>query len=323
MKAAISRKYGPPSSIVFEEIPTPTPKENEVLIAIKASTVNRTDSGFLTGLPKFARLLIGFPNPKYHILGCEYAGEIVALGSSITKFKLGDKVFGFGDAPFGGHATFRVAREDEAIAKIPSNLNFQQAAALAEGAHYALCDIRAANIKANMEVMVYGAGGAIGSAAVQLLKAMDVKITAVCGTHQVAKIAAYGLNQIIDYQQEDFTACKQQFDLVFDAVGKSSFAVCKPLLKPNGIYISTELGPNNQNPFLALWHAIKREKGKRVLFPIPTYSQEDINYLGNLAAQGKFMPLIDRTYPFAQLKDAYEYVLTGQKTGNVIIEMPF
>ncbi len=322
MIAAVSDTYGDSSVITINEIAKPTPNENEFLLAIKCSGVNRTDAGFLTGLPKFARIFYGLGKPKNKVLGCEFAGEVVAVGSAIKNYQVGDKLFGFSDSPFGGHAAYRICNEKEALAKIPTNLNFRQAAALAEGSHYALCDIRAAKLKPGAEVMVYGAGGAIGSAAVQILLAMGHQVTAVCGTHQIEKISALGAHQILDYQKQNFLECPQTFDLVLDAVGKSHFKACVPLLKPNGIYISTELGPSNQNPFLALWHAIMKKKGKRVLFPIPFHNKEDMEYLASLAEQGKFTPLIDRVYPLSEIKEAYDYVLSGEKTGNVIIEMP-
>lgn len=322
MIAAVSETYGDASVIHLKEFPKPTPNANEFLLSIKCSGVNRTDCGFLTGLPKFARIFYGLGKPKNKVLGCEFAGEVVEVGSAITNYQVGDRIFGFSDSPFGGHATYRICNEKEALAKIPANLNFKQAAALSEGAHYALCNIKAAKLKPGAEVMVYGAGGAIGSAAAQILLAMGHHVTAVCGPHQLQKITELGVHQIIDYQKQNFLDCKQTFDLVFDAVGKSHFKACKPILKPNGIYISTELGPSNQNPFLALWHAVIRKKGKRILFPIPFHTKQDMEYLASLAEQGKFTPLIDRVYPLSNIRQAYDYVLTGEKTGNVIIEMP-
>ncbi len=200
---------------------------------------------------------------------------------------------------------------------MPLNLNYHQAAPITEGAHYALCNIRASKIKSGQHVLVYGATGAIGSAAVQLLKYFGVIVTAVCNTKNGALIKSLGAHTVIDYTKEDFTKTQQTFDFVFDTVGKSSFGKCKPLLNKNGVYISTELGKNGENIFLALLTPIFGNK--RILFPIPTISKADVVFLKELVEQGNFKPVIDREFNLEQIVDAYKYVETGQKTGNVVI----
>jgi NADPH:quinone reductase-like Zn-dependent oxidoreductase len=229
-------------------------------------------------------------------------------------------VFGFDDAHFGGHAQFKTISENAGIAKIPGGIDFQTAAMMTEGAHYALGNIRAANVQAGQQVMVYGATGAIGSAAVQLLKYFGAEVTAVCPTAKVDLVRSLGADVVIDYTKEDITRLKNKFDLVFDAVGKSSWGACKPLLKDQGKYVSTELGKNAEN----VWKAIllSRSKGKRLLFPIPTTEQEDIRFLGELAQKGHFKPVFDRGYDLENIVEAYTYVETGQKTGNVVIRIP-
>ena len=192
-----------------------------------------------------------------------------------------------------------------------------QAAASTEGSHYALAHIRGAKITRGQDVLVYGATGAIGSAAVQLLKSLGVTVTAVCGTAHVELVRGLGADRVIDYTAEDFTQDEQRYDVVIDAVGKSSFGQCRPLLKPDGIYISSELGPHAQNPFLALIAPLPR--GKKVGFPIPKHDQEMIEYFRELLESGEFKPLIDRTYPLDEIVEAYRYVETGQKVGNVVI----
>jgi NADPH:quinone reductase-like Zn-dependent oxidoreductase len=319
MKASFRSKYGNPEVLSIIDIPTPTPKDNEILVKIHATTVNRTDSGFLTGKPHFARLIIGFPNPKNKILGNEFAGEVTSVGNGVTLFQPGDRVFGYDEGNFGGHAEFKTIKENGPVALIPEGMNYSEAAPLTEGSHYALCDIRAANVLPGQQVMVYGATGAIGSAAVQLLKTMDVWVTAVGNTKNMSMMKTIGADEVIDYTKQDFTKSEKKYDLIFDAVGKSSFGVCKLLLKEKGIYISTELGPRSENPFRALLAPFSN--GKKVLFPLPTISKEDVLYLRQLAVEKKFKPIIDKVYPFDKIAEAFEYVLTGQKTGNVVITM--
>lgn len=319
MKAAVYKKYGPPGVVVMMEIEKPAPKPGEVLIKIHASTVNRTDCGFRSANYFIVRFFSGLFRPKNKVLGCEFAGEIESLGSEVQSFKPGDKVFGFNDSKFGGHAEYMVMREKDAIAIMPAGMPFETAAALTEGSHYAWNNIRAAKTKAGDAVLVNGATGAIGSSAVQLLKYIGAEVVAVCDTKNMVLIKSLGADDVIDYTEDDFTKLNRQFDLVFDAVGKSSFGRCKPILKKNGMYVSTELGKGSQNIFLALITPLTR--GKKVLFPVPPTKKEDIVFLGKLAEEGKFKPVIDRQYPLDQIVEAYKYVETGMKTGNVIIKI--
>jgi NADPH:quinone reductase-like Zn-dependent oxidoreductase len=319
MKAALHFKYGPPEVVQVMEIPKPEPKEDELLIKVFATTVNRTDCGFRSAEYFVSRFFSGLFKPNNKILGSEFAGVVEARGQRVTAFKIGDNVFGFNDVTFGGHAEYLTVKESAAIATMPANVSFQTAAAITEGSHYALCDIRAAKVKAGDTVMVYGATGAIGSAAVQLLKHFNTHVTAVCNTKNVSLIKSLGADVVIDYQTEDFTKTHQQFDFIFDAVGKSSFAQCKPLLKPKGIYISTELGKNGDN----IWKALITPLfgGKRVLFPLPTINKSDVEFLKQLVVSGEFKPVIDRHYTLDQIVDAYQYVESRQKTGNVIVTL--
>ncbi len=319
MKAIIHTEYGPPEVARLAEVDKPSPQENEALVKIIASTVNRTDAGFRSAVYVISRLFSGLLKPKNKILGCEFAGIVEATGSKVSIFKIGDKVFGYNDLTFGGHAEYLTINENANVATIPSGLKFSEAAAITEGGHYALCDIRAAKIKAGDDVMVYGATGAIGSAAVQLLKYFGANVTAVCNTKNVALVKSLGADVVIDYQTEDYTNTAQRFDLIFDAVGKSSFGKCKPHLKEKGIYISTELGKRGENIFLALitpWLG-----GKKVLFPIPTINKTDVEFLKDLVTQKKFKPLIDREYKLEEIVEAYKYVESEQKIGNVILRI--
>lgn len=319
MKAAVYTKYGPPEVVKVTEIEKPVPKNNEVLVKVHSGTVNRTDSGFRSAEYFISRFWSGLFKPKYQVLGNEFAGTIEQIGTDVKSFKLGDKVFGYNDKTCGGHGEYLTLAENDAITVSPHNLNFDEAAALTEGSHYALNNIRASKIKSGENALVYGATGAIGSAAVQLLKHFGVNVTAVCNTKNVDLIRSLGSDVVIDYQTQDFTKTETKFNFIFDAVGKSSFGQCKPLLTQKGIYISTELGKNGENILFALVTPLGG--GKKVLFPIPTISKEDVIFLKELAENGKFKPVIDRHYTLDQIVEAYKYVQSGQKTGNVILKI--
>jgi len=319
MRAVVYKKYGPPEVATLMEMPVPVPGDHELLIKVVASTVNRTDAGFRSASYFISRFWTGLFRPKHQVLGCEFSGIIEETGKQVTTFKKGDKVFGYNDKTCGGHGEYLTISENEAVAHIPGNINIYDAAPLTEGAHYALVDIRASKIAKGQHALVYGATGAIGSAAVQLLKHFGVQVTAVCNTKNVALIKSLGADKVIDYQTEDFTRTSDTFHFIFDAVGKSSFGQCKPLLTERGVYISTELGKNAANVFLSL--TTKLRDGKKVLFPIPSISKDDILFLKALVEKGEFKPVIDRYYQLDQITEAYKYVESGQKTGNVVLKI--
>jgi NADPH:quinone reductase-like Zn-dependent oxidoreductase len=319
MKAAVYTRYGSPEVVRLKNVEKPVPKDNEVLIKIHAATVNRTDCGFRSANYFISRFWSGLLRPKYPILGCEFAGIVESIGKNVTEFKPGDKVFGYNDSKFGGHAEYIALPETDAITFIPANLDFYEAATMSEGAHYALNYVRATKVCEGKNVLINGATGAIGSAAVQLMKHFGARITAVCNTRNVDLIKSLGADRVIDYQTEDFTQIPEKFDIVFDAVGKNSFKNCKKLLTEKGIYVSTELGSKGANVFLAILTSFS--KGKRVLFPIPDIRKDDLILLKTLAENGKFKPVIDRHYPLDEIVEAYQYVETGQKTGNVVITL--
>jgi NADPH:quinone reductase-like Zn-dependent oxidoreductase len=319
MRAITYTRYGPPEVVKLMEVDKPVAKDKEVLIKVCATTVNRTDCGFRSAEYFIVRFFSGLFKPKYKTLGNEFAGVVEDIGKDVTLFKIGDKVFGYNDTKFGAHAEFMTMAENDAIATMPSNLTYEEAAPITEGGHYALCDIRAAKVKNGQNILVYGATGAIGSAAVQLLKYFGARVTAVCNTKNIELVRSLGADEVIDYTRQDFTKTGQRFDFVFDAAGKSSFGKCKPLLKKNGIYISTELGKNSENIFFALTTPLSN--GKKVLFPIPTINKQDVLFLKELVETGKYKPVIDRRYKLEQIVEAYKYVETGQKTGNVVITL--
>ena len=310
------------------EIYRPELRSGEVLVRVCATTVNRTDCGYRAGKPWIVRLFFGLFKPRVNILGSEFAGRVVMVGKGVTRFAVGDDVFGYRDdvGGFGGHAEYLSIAEDEMLAKIPKGMSYQQAAPMLEGAHYALFYVRAAGIGQGTRVLINGATGAIGSAAVQICSHLGALVTAVCRAEHFELVQSLGAKETIDYETVDFTEHGGAFGVVFDAVGKSSFRECVKLLEPGGIYASSELGPRWENPVLALvtklFGSVLGYQGKKLLFPIPKNRSEDVEYLNDLARQGVFRPLIDKTYPLENIVEAYRYVESGRKVGNVVLTMP-
>jgi len=319
MQAAVQTRYGPPEVVQIVEVEKPTAQDNEVLVRVRATTVNRTDCACRAAKPFFMRLFTGLTRPRASVLGNEFAGVVEAVGSGVTSFAAGDRVFGYNEGPFGAHAEYLSVPQDASLATMPANVTYEQAAAGTEGSHYALSHIRAAKIQSGQDVLVYGATGAIGSAAVQLVKSLGANVTGVCDTDHMYLVRDLGADRVVDYTAADFTQDEQTYDVVLDSVGKSSFSQCRRLLKPHGVYLSSELGRLAQNPFLALFAPL--HGGRKVLFPIPKHDQEMVRHLGRLMESGEFRPVIDRTYPLDQIVEAYRYVDTGQKTGNVVIRL--
>jgi NADPH:quinone reductase-like Zn-dependent oxidoreductase len=317
MKAALRTRYGSPDVVRVVEVPTPTAQDHEVLIKVHTTTVNRTDCGLRGAKPFFVRFFTGLRRPRVRIIGNEFAGEIAAIGPGVTSFAVGDRVFGYDDSACGAHAQYLTVREDASLARIPAHLTYVQAAPASEGSHYALANIEKAKIRAGQRVLVNGATGAIGSAAVQLLASRGVHVTAVCDTAHLDLVRGLGAERVIDRSAEDFTQDQQTYDVVFDAVGKSSFGRCRRLLESRGVYLSTDLGPHGENPFLMLVTPLL--PGKSVLFGFPRHDQQMMNYFKDLLEAGLFRPVIDRSYPLADIVEAYRYVETGRKVGNVVI----
>ncbi len=317
MKAIINTIYGEPEVLQLMEIEKPIPKENEVLIKIHATTVNRTDCGFRKPEYLIVRVISGLFKPKNHILGSEFAGEVEAVGEKVSTFKSGDAVFGLSTYKFGTHAEYICIPEMGSIAQMPKNYSFEEAAAVCDGLMLAHNIIGKIDFKKVEKILINGASGSIGSAAVQLAKYYGAHVTAVCGTKNLELIQSLGADVVVDYMKEDFTKRDEQYDIVFDAVGKSSFFRCKKILKPGGVYYSTELGYLSQNIFLAILSPLLG--GKKVKFPIPTDSKKDIEFFKNLIESGKYKAVIDRKYRLEDIVEATRYVETGEKTGNVVI----
>jgi NADPH:quinone reductase-like Zn-dependent oxidoreductase len=319
MKAAVHARYGPPEVVRVSDVEKPTAKDGELLVRVHATTVNRTDVGLRSGKPFFSRFLTGLVRPRATIMGNEFAGQVEAIGSGVASFEVGDRVFGFSgfSGPFGAHAEYVTIPESGPVAAIPADLPFEEAAPSTEGSHYALSNIRKAKIGGGQDVLVYGATGAIGSAAVQLLRSVGASVTAVCATANVELVRDLGAGRVIDYTAQDFTKDDREYDVVFDAVGKSSFGRCRRLLKPGGIYLSTEGGLL----YVILVLLTPLFGGKKVMFAFPKLDQATVRHFKELIESGQFKPLIDRKYRLDQIVEAYRYVETGQKIGNVVISV--
>jgi len=318
MKAAVYTRYGPPDVVRLNEVEKPTPKDDEVLIKIHATTVNRTDCGFRKPeYPVIIRLVNGVFKPKRTILGSELAGEVEAIGKDVEAFKKGDQVFGLTGNTFGAHAEYICLPEEASIVTKPANMNYEEAAAVCDGLMLAFNYIKKMDLHKGDRILIYGASGSIGTAAVQLGKYYGAEVTAVCNTKNLKLVKSLGANEVIDYTKDDFTKTGQTYKVVFDAVGKTSFFRCKSLIKKGGVYLSTDLGFLAQNLSLTLWTGIFGSK--KVMFPIPKDRKEDVAFFKELIEAGKYRAVIDRRYPLEQIVEAYRYVEEGQKTGNVVI----
>lgn len=320
MKAAVRSKYGLPGDLTIKELDIPTPKNDEVLIRVHATTVNRSDCHVLSGKPFIMRFFTGFFKPRASIIGSDFTGEISAVGSSVKSFTVGDKIMGFGGGfGCGSHAQYFILSETKAkkmIVSLPANLNYDEAAACLEGAVYAAMQILGSKPQAGQKAMVYGASGAIGCAYVQFFKSYGVSVTAVCRMEQAALMRSLGAGKIIDYTKQDFTKDDERYDMIFDAVGKTSFVKCKKLMKKNGIFGSSNGAIN------FLWLLVTPLfGGKKVVFHFSTRISESLKFIKDLIEKGKFVPVIDRKYPLEKIAEAYKYVATGQKIGNVVITM--
>lgn len=299
MRAWVRTEYGGPEVVRAADLPDPVPRADELLVRVHATTVNRTDVAYRSGRPFVNKLFCGWPRPRVHVLGSEYAGVVVAVGDRVTGFVPGDRVFGFVDGRPGAHAELVTVPAEGLVATIPEGWSFADAAPGMEGAHYALAFPRVARIRSGDRVLVHGATGAIGSALVQILVADGVRVTAVSDQPLPRDLGA-----------DDVVL--GLYDAVCDAVGKSSYGAYRHLLAPRGSYASSELGPRGRN----VWQALG---SRRVHFPLPKGGREVAERIRALMADGAYRPLVDRTYAFDQLREAYAYVDSGRKIGNVVI----
>jgi NADPH:quinone reductase-like Zn-dependent oxidoreductase len=322
MKAVVYDRYGPPEVLRLADVERPVPKDDEVLVRVHATTVNRLDvhtreanrpSG--TAVMILSRLVSGLRRPRQPILGSEFAGEVAAVGGSVSEFAVGERVFGNSGLGFGAHAEFLCIRERARIASMPANMSFVEAAAVSDGFLNAVWCLRLADPHAGQKVLVYGASGSIGTAGVQLAKYFGADVTAVCNTKNVVMVKSLGADRVIDYTSEDFTKNGETYEVIFDAVGKHSFERSKGSLKRGGSYLATD---GFKNLFLALWTS--RVGDKKVLFQLPPrYTKKDMLFLKQLIEAGRYRAVIDRRYPLEEVVEAARYVETEQKAGNVVL----
>lgn len=296
MKAVVYKKYGSPEVLELTDIPKPNPKKNEVLIKIHATTVSAGDWRLRKADPFLARIFNGLFKPKrVNILGFELAGVVEAVGEKVTSFKKGDAVFASCGLRFGGYAEYTCLPENELIALKPSNISFEQAAAIPIGGLTALRLLKQAGIKAGDQVLIYGASGSVGTFAVQIARAFGAEVTAVCSTSNVDMVYQLGAQQVIDYKKEDFTEIERRFNIIVDAVGKTSKSAARHLLKPGGKYVSVTGSPKS--------------------------APDDLLVLKSLVETGKLVPVIDREYTLEQIRQAHIYVESFRKKGNVVIKI--
>jgi len=322
MRAVVYDKYGPPGVLRLEEVERPVPKEDEVLVRVHATTVNRSDvhireANRSNGLAMtfLSRSISGLRRPRQPILGSEFAGEVEAIGASVKEFAVGDHVFGSTGLRFGAHAEFMCVPVRARIARMPAGMSFEEAAPICDGALSALMCLKQADLRKGRTILIYGASGAIGTAGVQLARYFGADVTAVCSTKNLELVRSLGADRVIDYTKEDFTKNGQTYDVIFDAVGKHSFKRCRGSLEPSGIYLPTD-GPVN----LILALLPSRKGAKRVVFQMPPrIPKQDVLFLKKLVEEGKYRPVIDRCYPLDDVVEATRYVETQQKTGNVVL----
>jgi NADPH:quinone reductase-like Zn-dependent oxidoreductase len=314
MRAVVCSGYGPPDRLEIREVDQPRPGDGEVLVRVQAATVNRTDAATLRGTPRLARIATGLIRPRQSVMGTEFAGIVEDTGAGVGEFSVDDAVFGF---HAGAQAEYLTMPAAGPLATIPVGMAAHAAAPTTEGAHYALSCLETVHVGAGDHVLVYGATGAIGSAAVQLLKHRDVTVTAVCDSRGIDLVTSLGADVVIDYTAEDFTQTDDRFDVVLDAVGKSRFVRCRPLLKPGGVFLTTDLGPRAEN--LPLIVATRWIGDHRVRLPFPTDTRAHVRLVRELLASRDLRPVVDRTFPLDDIVDAYRYVETEQKLGSVVI----
>lgn len=319
MRAIVQDRYGPPGVLHIEEVPTPVPADDEVLIRVRASTVTQSDTHLRAANPFIWRFFAGLRKPRIRTLGVEFAGEVEAVGPSVHEFQVGDRVFG-GPRGFGAHAEFICLKESAPIALMPTGMSFEDAAAVCDGTNEALAALRAAGIREGMRIAIYGASGSLGTAAVQIAKHHGAHVTAICNTKNVELVRSLGPDEVIDYTVEDFTKNEQGYDAIIDAVGKYAYHWGRHGLRPGGIYVETDLGPHKLETLAML--VITRWFGtKKLVFAGGFRNKEDILFAKALIESGEYRPVIDRRYAFEQVADAHAYVETWQKTGNVVLSV--
>jgi NADPH:quinone reductase-like Zn-dependent oxidoreductase len=317
MRAVVHDRYGPPEVLHLEEVERPVPRDDEVLIRIHATTVNRSDCALRAGEPFFSRFITGVRRPRQRILGSEFAGVVEEAGAAVSEFSIGDRVFGMKPWKFGAHAEFICMPESGALSPMPDGATFDEAAAVCDGAILTLNCLRPGRVRGGQAVLVYGASGSMGTAGVQLAKAFGANVTGVCQTKDFDLVRSLGADAVIDYTLEDVTKNGTTYDVIFDSVGKLSFGLCKGSLRPGGVYLPTD---GLRNIVLAAW--TRRVGDPKVVFVLPPkFLKQDVVFLKKLMELGKYRAVIDRRYPLEDVVEATKYVEMHQKVGNVVLTL--
>jgi len=320
MKAVVQDRYGPPEVLRIEEVARPDPKNDEILIRVRASTITQTDTHARRPDPFLWRLAFGLRRPRVRTLGVELSGEIEAVGAAVRAFKAGDQVFGHPSRYFGAHAEYICVSERAAIAPKPAGMSFDEAAAVCDGASQALDSLRKAGVGEGRRIVIYGASGSLGTAAVQLAKHVGAHVTAVCGTDHVELVRSLGADEVVDYRKQDFTKSGETYDSIIDAVGKYSFRRGRRVLKPGGIYVATD-GGRFLLETLAFFVATRFVGSKRIRTAIGRRVKQDVLFFKELIEAGEFRAVVDRRYAMDDVIDAHRYVETWHKAGNVVLRI--
>ena len=318
MKAVVQDRYGPPEVLRVEEVERPVPKDDEVLIRVRASTVTQTDTHARRADLFLWRLVFGLRRPRSRTLGVELAGQVEAVGANVREFMVGDEVFGHPSSFFGAHTEYVCVSDRAALAHKPAGMSFAEAAAVCDGASQALDTLRQADVQEGRRIVIYGASGSLGTAAVQIAKHLGAHVTGVTSTRNVELVRSLGADDVIDYTRENLTKRGPVFDVVIDAVGKYAFHWGRRALKPGGIYVETDFGPYKVET-LVMWIGSRWLSSRRLKFASGRRSKADVEYMKGLVEAGAFRPVIDRTYPIEQIAEAHRRVETWHKTGNVVV----
>lgn len=320
MRAVVQDRYGPPEVLRIVEVEKPVPADREVLIRVRASSVSQTDTHIRRASSPLWRVLLGLRRPRWPTRGVDLAGVVEAVGPDVTEFKVGDEVFGMVGWQQGAHADYVCVREDSPIAHKPANLTFEQAASVCDGAMQGLATLRVGEVREGSRVVVYGASGSLGTAAVQIAKHLRAHVTGVTSTKNTELVHSLGADDVIDYTREDLTGRGPVFDVVIDAVGKYAFHWGKRALKPGGTYVETDFGPYKLET-LVMWPLSRWVGSRRLRFASGRRSKADVVYMKELIEAGAYRPVVDRIYPLEQVAEAHRRVETWHKVGNVVLTL--
>jgi NADPH:quinone reductase-like Zn-dependent oxidoreductase len=321
MRAVVQDRYGPPEVLHIEEVEQPVPGAGEVLIRVHASTVSQTDTHVRASTVIFWRLFLGWSRPRHRTLGVDLAGVIAAVGPGVTRYRVGDEVFGMVGWRAGAHAEYVVLREGDPIALKPANLTFEEAASICDGAMQGLATLRKGRVGTGTRVVVYGASGSLGTSAVQIAKHWGAHVTGVTSTKNVELVRSLGADDVIDYTRDDLTTRGPVYDVIIDAVGKYAFFWARNALKPGGAYVETDFGPHKLHT-LAWWFLSRFIGGKHLRFGAGSRRRADVEYMRELIEAGAYRPVIDSVYPMDQVVEAHRHVEGWRKVGNVVLTIP-